>query len=59
MLLALPGGGSSGGGRLAHDVSDTHVDGLGGGESDVARQQRGLLHDGVVMAAVSMGVPAK
>lgn len=58
MLLALPGGGS-GGGRLAHDVSDAHVDGLGGGQGHVAGQQRGLLHDGVVVAAVGVRVPAQ
>lgn len=57
MLLALPGGG--GGGRLAHDVSDAHVDGLGGGQGHVAGQQRGLLHDGVVVAAVGVRVPAQ
>lgn len=55
MLLALPGGG--GGGRLAHDVSDAHVDRLGGGQGHVAGQQRGLLHDGVVVAAVGVRVP--
>lgn len=57
VLLALPGGG--GGGRLAHDVSDTHVDRLGGGQGHVAGQQRGLLHDGVVVAAVGVRVPAQ
>lgn len=57
MLFALPGGG--GGGRLAHDVSDAHVDGLGGGQGHVAGQQRGLLHDGVVVAAVGVRVPAQ
>ena len=35
VLLTLPGGGG-GGGRLAHDVSNTHVDGLGCGESHMA-----------------------
>lgn len=57
VLLALPGGG--GGRRLAHDVSDTHVDRLGGGKGHVAGQQRGLLHDGVVVAAVGVRVPAQ
>lgn len=35
VLLTLPGGGG-GGGRLAHDVSNTHIDGLGCGESHMA-----------------------
>lgn len=57
MLLALPGG--AGGRWLAHDVSNTHVDGLGGRQGHVAGQQRGLLHDGVVVAAVGMRVSAQ
>lgn len=39
-------------------MSNTHVDRLGCGERDVAGQERGLLHDGVVMAAMRVGVPA-
>lgn len=56
MLLALPGGGGAGW-LLPHHVGHAHIQGLGGGEGHMTSQQRGLLHDGIVMAAVSVRVP--
>lgn len=40
-------------------MSNSHIERLVGWECDMTSQQGRLLHDGVVMAAVRMGVPAR
>lgn len=54
MLFTLFGGGAGIGGGLPHNMSHSHVERLVGWES----QQGRLLHDGIIMAAVGVGIPA-
>lgn len=57
MLFVLFGRGVVIGRGLPHNVCHSHIECLVGWESDVASQQGWLLHDGIIMAAVRVGIP--
>lgn len=59
MLLVLFGRAVVIGRGLPHHVRHSHVERRVGREGDVAGQQGRLLHDGIVMATVRMGVPGR
>lgn len=59
VLLVLFGRAVVIGRGLPHHVRHSHVERRVGWEGDVAGQQGRLLHDGVVMATVRMGVPGR
>lgn len=57
VLFVLFGSGVVIGRGLPHNVCHSHIERLVGWERDVASQQGRLLHDGIVMAAMWMGIP--
>lgn len=59
MLLVLFGRAVVIGRGLPHHVCHSHVERRVGWKGDVAGQQGWLLHDGIVMATVRMGIPGR
>lgn len=57
MLFVLFGRGAVIGRVLPHHMCHSHIERLVGWERDVASQQGRLLHDGIIMVAVRVGVP--
>lgn len=57
VLFVLLGSGVVIGRGLPHNVGHSHAERLVGRERDVAGQQGWLLHDGIVMGAVRVGIP--
>lgn len=43
--------------RLPHHMCHSHIERLVGWECDMASQQGRLLHDGIVVATMRMGIP--
>lgn len=59
VLLVLFGRGVVIGRGLPHNMCYSHIKRLAGRESDVAGQQGWLLHDGIIMAAMGVGIPVR
>ena len=57
VLFVLFGRGVVVGRVLPHNMRHSHIKRLVGWECDVSSQQGWLLHDGIIMAAMRVGIP--